>query len=78
MTTIAPDRRERFRSIDVLHVDDEPDEADVVGTYLERKDDRINVRPATGAGEGLDRLAGADVDCVVSDYDMPGKTASSF
>ncbi|MFB6160762.1 MAG: PAS domain S-box protein [Haloferacaceae archaeon] len=59
--------------IDVLHVDDEPGLADVAATFLERADERISVEPATDAGEALDRLAGADVDCVVSDYDLPDR-----
>jgi PAS domain S-box-containing protein len=57
--------------IRVLHVDDEPDLAALTATYLERADDRLTVETATSAAEGLDRLADG-VDCVISDYDMPG------
>jgi PAS domain S-box-containing protein len=62
----------------VLHVDDEPDLATMVATFLEREDDRITVRTATSAGEGLDLLADHDVDCIVSDYDMPGQSGVEF
>ncbi|GAA0654393.1 PAS domain-containing protein [Salarchaeum japonicum] len=55
--------------ISVLCVDDEPGMADLVATYLERFDDHISVDTATSAREAYDRLD--DVDCVVSDYDMP-------
>ncbi len=62
----------------VLHVDDEPEFTDVVGTFLEREEDRIRVRTATGATEALDRLADEPFDCVVSDYDMPGQNGIEF
>ncbi|MHB9286755.1 PAS domain S-box protein [Halobacteriales archaeon Cl-PHB] len=58
--------------IRVLHVDDDPDLAEVVALHLERAHDRITVATATSAREGLDYLAGDDpVDCIVSDHDMP-------
>jgi len=64
--------------IRVLHVDDDPDLAAVVATYLEREDDRIEVVTATSASAGLDALAEQSVDCVVSDYDMPGTDGIEF
>ncbi|PSQ59984.1 MAG: hypothetical protein BRD23_03110, partial [Halobacteriales archaeon SW_9_67_25] len=57
--------------IRVLHVDDEPDLSDTTAVYLEREDDRFTVETATSGNEGLDRLTN-DIDCVVSDYEMPG------
>jgi len=63
--------------IRVLHVDDDPAFLDVAATLLEREDDRIEVVTATSADEGLDRLD-ADVDCIVSDYDMPGRNGIDF
>lgn len=39
-------------SVRVLHVDDEPDLADLVATFVEREDDRISVETATCADEG--------------------------
>jgi len=65
-------------SIDVLHVDDEPDFAEMAATFVERVDDRIEVEIATSASKGLDRLADEDIDCVVSDYDMPGQDGIQF
>jgi PAS domain S-box-containing protein len=65
-------------SIRVLHVDDEPGFAETAGAFLEREDDRIEVETATSAEEGLDALAATDFDCIVSDYQMPGRTGIEF
>jgi signal transduction histidine kinase/CheY-like chemotaxis protein len=64
--------------IRVLHVDDDPAFLDVAATLLEREDDRIEVVTATSADEGLERLDDIDVDCIVSDYDMPGPNGIDF
>ncbi|WP_380674670.1 PAS domain S-box protein [Salinigranum sp. GCM10025319] len=61
----------------VLHVDDDPGFIDVAAAFLEREDDRLTVERASSASEGLDRLT-EDVDCVVSDYDMPGTNGIEF
>lgn len=60
--------------ITVLHIDDEPDLVDLAATFLEKEDPRLNVIPITSPEEGLERLAETTVDCVVSDYDMPGQS----
>ena len=65
-------------AIRVLHVDDEPDFADLTATFLEREDDRIEVRTATAPEEGLDILADHEIDCVVSDYEMPRTNGVEF
>jgi len=64
--------------IRVLHVDDDPDFAEMAATFLEREDDRFEVLTATSVDAGLDRLVEAGVDCVVSDYDMPGRNGIEF
>ena len=64
--------------IRVLHVDDDPDFADMAATFPEREDDRFEVLTATGVDAGLDRLVEEGVDCVVSDYDMPGRNGIEF
>jgi len=64
--------------IRVLHVDDDPDLADLVSTFLEHEDDRFEVETATSADAGLDRLTRAEFDCLVSDYDMPGQDGIAF
>jgi PAS domain S-box-containing protein len=60
-------------SIAVLHVDDEPDFLDVATEILEQQSSKLNVITAASAAEALDRLATTPVDCVISDYRMPGK-----
>jgi PAS domain S-box-containing protein len=65
-------------TIRVLHVDDEPGVAETTAHFLEREDDRLDVEPATSVDEGLDRLAETAFDCIVSDYDMPGRNGIEF
>jgi PAS domain S-box-containing protein len=64
--------------IRVLHVDDEPDFADVAADFLERAGDEFSVVTETSADDGLGRLAEEPVDCVVSDYQMPGRDGLEF
>ena len=65
-------------SIEVLHVDDDPDFVELAATFVEREDDRFTVRTATGADEAVDRLEEELVDFVVSDYEMPGQNGIEF
>ena len=60
------------RPIRVLHVEDDPDFADLVSTGLERERDNVDVVSTERAEDALERLAGGTFDCVVSDYEMPG------
>ncbi|SEL69958.1 response regulator [Haloferax larsenii] len=57
----------------VLHVDDEPSLTDLVSVYLEREagDVDLSVTTSASGADALDRLREEQVDCVVSDYDMP-------
>jgi len=72
---INPTMSEEVR---VLHIDDEPDFADMTATFLERENDRFEIETATDADEGLEYLNKNEYDCVVSDYDMPGKDGIEF
>lgn len=65
-------------AIHVLHVDDEPDVAELAAEFLEREDDRIDVSTETCVGDGLDRLAENGFDCIVSDYQMPEMDGLEF
>jgi DNA-binding NarL/FixJ family response regulator len=56
----------------VLHVDDDPGVTEITGEFLEREADTIEVITEHAASEALDTLSKRPVDCVVSDYDMPG------
>ena len=62
----------------ILHVDDDPDLAELVAVYLQREDDRFDVESVTSADDGLDRLSETAFDCVVSDHDMPGRSGIEF
>lgn len=65
--------------IRVLHVDDEPDFADLTAEFLERADDRFAVETATSVTAGLRALDEERVvDCVVSDFDMPDRSGIDF
>ncbi|MFC7196443.1 response regulator [Halosimplex aquaticum] len=65
-------------SIRVLHVDDEPDLVDLVATFLEREDERLTVETTSTVADAVARLDEADIDCVVSDYEMPGRNGLDF
>ena len=65
-------------AIRVLHVDDETDLVELTATLLEREADRLEVETTTSAREGLELLSEHDIDCVVSDYDMPGMDGLEF
>ncbi len=58
--------------IGVLVVDDEPEIADLVATYLERTERGLATTAATSPTAALDELTERRYDCVISDYHMPG------
>jgi PAS domain S-box-containing protein len=59
--------------IRVLHVDDDPSFAELVQLFLERENERLSVVSVETSREALDRLRDdPPIDCVLSDYDMPG------
>ncbi|SHH45638.1 PAS domain-containing response regulator [Halobaculum gomorrense] len=64
--------------VHILHVDDEPDFAEMTAEFLEREDDGFSVETVTSASEGLERFSHDDFDCVISDYDMPGRNGLEF
>jgi PAS domain S-box-containing protein len=65
-------------AIRVLHVDDDPDVAELTASFLTRADDRFEVETVADADAALERLDGSAVDCIVSDYDMPGRNGIEF
>lgn len=65
-------------SIRVLHVDDEPDVAELAAEYLRREDARFSVAVASSVSEGIERISDGAFDCIVSDYDMPETDGIEF
>ncbi|WP_248898174.1 response regulator [Haloplanus halobius] len=61
-------------------MDDEPQFGDLVADFVERKSEQIEVTTKRHPAEALDFLEDAveEIDCVVSDYDMPGKNGLEF
>ncbi|WP_144903707.1 hybrid sensor histidine kinase/response regulator [Halobellus captivus] len=55
----------------VLHVDDDPAIVDLTAAFLTRFDDSFSVYTSTDAEAALERIEGEQIDCVVSDYEMP-------
>ncbi|WP_136688119.1 response regulator [Halorhabdus amylolytica] len=67
-------------SITVLLVDEDRDILDITATFLERESERLDVETVTRTAQALDVLETDPdaVDCVVSDYTMPGMTGVEF
>lgn len=63
---------------EILVVDDEPDLAELTAEFLSRENESFHPHTAASATEGLEILAGGEFDCIVSDYDMPGKNGIEF
>jgi PAS domain S-box-containing protein len=63
--------------IRLLHVDDEPEFAELTATFLEREHDAFVVETATNVSEALDRLPNG-IDGIISDYDMPQTDGLAF
>lgn len=78
MSTTAMSATTALDSIHLLHVDDEPGLAELAGEYLTRELDCLEVTTATDASAGLDVLISESVDCIVSDYEMPGQNGIEF
>lgn len=60
-------------TIHILHVDDDVGFAEMVAPYLEREDSRFTVESVFNTSDVIDYVNTHTVDCIVSDYDMPGQ-----
>ena len=63
--------------IHILHVDDDPDFADMAAQFLQRENDRFRIDSLTAPAEALAEIS-SDIDCIISDFDMPGSTGIDF
>src|SRR6056297_1004312 len=70
--------REEANPIRILHVDDDPGLAELVSSYLRKEDSQFEIVSARSASDGLEKLAATEVDCIVSDYDMPKQNGIEF
>ena len=61
----------------ILHVDDDESLIDVTAAFLTQEDERFSVEGMTSGSEALGRLD-EDIDCVISDYDMPEMNGIEF
>lgn len=68
----------RADSIHALHVDDDGSFVELVSTFLERERDDIEISTKTSVDDGMQVLQHNDVDCVISDYEMPGQDGLDF
>jgi len=59
-------------AVRLLHVGEDESFGRLAAASPERESDRFDVETVATGAAALDRLAGEEFDCVVSDYDMPG------
>lgn len=69
---------ERDEPVEVLHVDDDPAMLDLTADFLALEETPFEVHGVESAKEGLAFLDEACPDCVVSDYQMPGRNGLEF
>jgi CheY-like chemotaxis protein len=68
----APTIADDIEDITILFVDDERQLLSVLASNLEENIESLDVVTASNATEAVERLESIAVDCVVSDYKMPG------
>lgn len=68
----------RKESIAVLHVDDDASFRDLAKESLEHVDSSLSVTSVPSATAGLEQLGQQEIECVVSDYEMPGRDGLEF
>jgi PAS domain S-box-containing protein len=64
--------------IRVLHVEDESSFAELTSKYLESELEDVEIALETSPDDALSRLAEEAFDCIISDYNMPGRNGIEF
>lgn len=64
--------------IDILYVNDDAELLELVSRQLTNESDRLRVVTAESADQGREILDAGAVDCILSDYHMPGRTGIDF
>lgn len=65
-------------AIQLLHVDDDPEFTELTAEFIDREYDAFDIVQAIDAEEGLTKLERQPIDCVVSDYKLPGMDGIEF
>ena len=69
-------------TISLLLVDDDPHDIEMASVFLRQQLEELSMTTATSAAEALDILGGTpsagDINCIVSDYRMPGMNGIEF
>ncbi|PSQ49624.1 hypothetical protein BRD19_03295 [Halobacteriales archaeon SW_7_65_23] len=68
--TVAPTTLGMFEPIRVLHVDNDPEFADLTAEFLRRENEAFSVITVREPEAARATLAEEPIDCVVSDYEM--------
>lgn len=58
-------------TVSIIHLDDEQNFLEMVSRILETKFENLEVLSTTNPQEALEMVEKHDVECVVSDYEMP-------
>ncbi|GAB3686811.1 hypothetical protein GCM10028857_19530 [Salinarchaeum chitinilyticum] len=59
-------------------MDDDGSFVELVSTFLKRERDDIEISTETSVDDGMQVLQHNDIDCVISDYEMPGQDGLDF
>jgi CheY-like chemotaxis protein len=62
----------------ILHLDDDESFLELTEAFLTRESADLTVQTETDPSDGLDRVGEGRIDCIVSDYEMPGMTGLDF
>lgn len=60
-------------SVRILLIEDDTSFAELTKTFLEKEDNSFSIVTKSDGEEGLEYFNSAKIDCIVCDYDMPGK-----